>query len=113
MVVDELGTLGVVTRGPVVTGAGLTEDEVVGAEDLAVGTSADGVHRAGLEIHEDRAGDVATTGGLVEVHVDALELKIRVALVGTSRIDAMLNKRNNPCGLSRTALVITKCYVVI
>ena len=31
--VDELGALGVVSLGPVVAGAGLAEDEVVGAED--------------------------------------------------------------------------------
>merc|ERR1712057_48961 len=32
--VDELGALGVVSLGPVVTGSGLAEDEVVGAEEL-------------------------------------------------------------------------------
>ena len=36
--VDQLGTLGVVTLCPVVTGAGLTEHEVVGAEDLTEGS---------------------------------------------------------------------------
>ena len=46
--VDQLGTFGVVTLGPVVTGAGLTEDEVVGPEDLAEGTRADRVHGSGL-----------------------------------------------------------------
>merc|ERR1719267_137071 len=40
--VDELGTLGVVTLGPVVTGTSLAEDEVVGAEELAERTGADG-----------------------------------------------------------------------
>jgi hypothetical protein len=46
--VDELGSLGVVALGPVVPGPGLAEDEVVGAEDVAVGTGAHGVHGAGL-----------------------------------------------------------------
>ena len=45
--VDELGALGVVALGPVVAGVGLAEDEVVGAEDLAVGA---GTH----EVHERR-----------------------------------------------------------
>merc|ERR1711990_921913 len=36
--VDELGTLGVVALGPVVTGTGLTEDEVVGSEELTEGS---------------------------------------------------------------------------
>jgi len=39
--VDELGTFGVVTLGPVVTGTGLTEDEVVGSEELTEGASTD------------------------------------------------------------------------
>ena len=54
--VDELGTLGVVTLGPVVTGTGLSEDEVVWAEELTEGSSTDGVHGTWLEIHEDGAG---------------------------------------------------------
>ena len=70
--VDELGTLGVVTLGPVVTGAGLAEDEVVWAEDLAEGTGADGVHGTGLEIDQDGAWDVLAASGLVIVDVDAL-----------------------------------------
>jgi hypothetical protein len=54
--VDELRALGVVALGPVVTSASLAEHEVVRAEDLAVGARADGVHGAGLEIHQDGAG---------------------------------------------------------
>jgi len=37
--VDELSTFGVVTLGPVVTGTGLTEDKVVGSEELTEGAS--------------------------------------------------------------------------
>ena len=88
--VDELSALGVVTLGPVVAGAGLPEDEVVGAEDLAVGAGADGVHGAGLEVHQDGAGHVAAAGGLVEVHVDALELEVGVAVVRPGGVDAVL-----------------------
>ena len=78
------------TFGPVVAGTSLPEDEVVGAENLAVGSGANGVHGAGLEIHQNRAGDVAAAGGFVEVHVDALELEIGVSLVGSGGIDAVL-----------------------
>ena len=39
--VNELGALSVVTLGPVVAGARLAKDEVVGAEDLAEGAGAD------------------------------------------------------------------------
>lgn len=42
--VDQLSTLGVVTLGPVVTSSSLTEDEVIGSEELTERTSSDGVH---------------------------------------------------------------------
>ena len=88
--VDQLGTLSVVTLGPVVTSSGLTEDEVVRAEELTEGTSADGVHGTGLQVQQDRTGDVTSTGGLVEVHVDALQLQVGVTMVGTRGVNAVL-----------------------
>ena len=63
-VVDELSTLSVVTLGPVVASTGLTENEVVGAEKLAKGTSTDSVHGTGLKIDEDGARNVLVAGSL-------------------------------------------------
>jgi hypothetical protein len=94
--VDELSTFGVVTLGPVVTGTGLTEDEVVGSEELTEGTSTDGVHGAGLEVHKDSAGDVTATGSLVVVNVDALELEVRVSMVRASWVNTMLIRDDFP-----------------
>lgn len=94
--VDQFGTFGVVTLGPVVAGTSLSEDEVVWAEDLAVRTSADGVHRSWLEVHEDCAWHVASTGGFVEVDVDALELEIAVSLVCSGWVNAVLVADNFP-----------------
>jgi len=88
--VDELSTLGVVTLGPVVTGTSLAEDEVVGAEELTERSSTDGVHGAGLKIHEDGTGNITSTGGLVVVHIDALELEVGVTVVGAGRVNAVL-----------------------
>ena len=62
--VDQLGTLSVVTLGPVVASTGLTEDEVVGTEELTEGTSTDGVHGTGLQVDEDGTGDILVTRGL-------------------------------------------------
>lgn len=62
--VDQLGTLSVMTLGPVVSSAGLAEDEVVGTEELTEGTSTDGIHGAGLEIDEDGTGHILVAGGL-------------------------------------------------
>eukprot|EP00955_Chlamydomonas_euryale_P057706 356874-Chlamydomonas_euryale.AAC.1 len=57
--VNELSALGVVTLGPVVTGAGLAKDKVVWAVDLAVGARADRVHGARLQVHQDGTRDIA------------------------------------------------------
>ena len=74
--VDELGTLGVVTLGPVVTGTSLSENEVVWSEELTEWSSSDGVHGSWFEIHEDGSWDVSSTGGFVVVDIDSLELEI-------------------------------------
>jgi hypothetical protein len=87
--VDELSTFGVVTLGPVVTGTGLTEDEVVGSEELTEGTSTDGVHGAGFEIHKDGAGNVTATSSFVVVDVDTLELEVGVTVVGTGGVNTV------------------------
>ncbi len=88
--VDELGALGVVALRPVVTRAGLPEDEVVRPEELPKGARSHRVHRARLEVHEDGARDVAAARRLVEVAVDALELEVGVAVVGSRGVDAVL-----------------------
>merc|ERR1711970_1041600 len=87
--VDELSTLGVVTLGPVVTGTSLSENEVVGSEELTERSGSDGVHGSGLEIHEDSAGNVSATSGLVVVDVDSLELEIGVTVVGTGGVNSV------------------------
>jgi len=44
----------------------------------------------GLKIHEDGTGDIATTGGLVEVHGDTLELEIGVTVVCAGGVNTVL-----------------------
>ena len=87
--VDELGTLGVVTLGPVVTGTSLSENEVVWSEELTEWSSSDGVHGSWFEIHEDGSWDVSSTGGFVVVNVDSLELEIRVTVIGTGWVNSV------------------------
>jgi len=88
--VDEFGSLSVVTLGPVVTGSGLSEDEVVWSEELSEWSGSDRVHGAGFEIHKDGSWDVTATSGLVVVNVDSLELKVGVTVVGTSWVNSVL-----------------------
>jgi hypothetical protein len=81
--VNELSTLSVVALGPVVTCTSLAEDEVVGPEELTEGTGTDRVHGTGLQVHQNGTGHVAAAGGLVEVDIDALKLKIGVTVEDT------------------------------
>jgi len=94
--VNELSTLSVVSLGPVVSGSSLAEDKVIRAEELAVGSSADRVHGTGLKIHEDSTGNIASSGSLVEVDVDALKLEVRVASISSSGVNAVLVRDNLP-----------------
>jgi hypothetical protein len=87
--VNELSAFSVVTLSPVVTSTSLTEDEVVRSKELTERSRADGVHGSWLKIHEDSTWDISTSGCFVVVDIDSLELKIRVSMIGTSRINAV------------------------
>ena len=88
--VDELSSLCVVTLGPVITGTGLSENKVIGTEELSERSGSHGIHRTGLKIHKDSSGNVTSSSGLVVVHVDSLQLKVGVSVVGSRGIDSVL-----------------------
>ena len=94
--VDKLGALRVVTLGPVVAGTRLTKHKVVGTEELAEGASPHAVHGARLQIEQDGARHVAPARRLVVVHVDALQLQVRVAVVRARRVHAVLVANHLP-----------------
>lgn len=94
--VDQLSTFGVVTFGPVVAGSGLSKDEVVRAEELAEWSRADRVHCAWLQIDQDGTWDVLATTGLIVVDVDAFQLQLRLAVVSSIGLDAVLVGDNLP-----------------
>jgi len=62
--------------GPVVTGTGLSEDKVVGSEELTEGSGSYGVHGAWFEIHKNGSWDVTATSSFVVIDVDSFELEI-------------------------------------
>jgi len=94
--VNELSTFGVMSLGPVVTGTGLSENEVIGSEELSEGTGSDGVHGSGLEIHKDGSGNVTATSGFVVVNVDSLELEIGVTVVRTGGVNSVFVRDDFP-----------------
>jgi len=94
--VDELSSLGVVSLGPVVSSSRLSENEVVGSVDLSERSRSDRVHGAGFQINKDGTGDIFSSGGLVVVDIDPLELEVRVSVVGSSWVNAMLVRDDLP-----------------
>ncbi|GMT14308.1 hypothetical protein PFISCL1PPCAC_5605 [Pristionchus fissidentatus] len=79
--IDELSAFSVVSLGPVVSGSTLSEDEVIGTEDLSVCRRANRVHSSGLEIDENCTGNVLSSVRLIVVNVDSLELEVRLSTV--------------------------------
>ena len=94
--VDEFCTFGVVTLSPVVACAGLSEDEVVGSEELSEWSCADGVHGSGFEVHQDCARDLASAGCLVVVDVDSLELQVGITALGSGWVNTVFVRDNFP-----------------
>jgi len=72
--VDEFSSFSVMSLGPVVTGSSLSENEVIGSEELSEGSGSDGVHCTGFEIHKDGSGDVSSSSGFVIINIDSFEL---------------------------------------
>lgn len=62
--INQFGTLSVVSLGPVVTSTRLAKDEVIGAEELSERSSADSVHGTRLQVDEDGTGDELVTSRL-------------------------------------------------
>ena len=85
--VHQLRPLRVVALCPVVASPTLPKDKVVRPEDLAVGAAPDGVHGAWLKVDKDGPGDVLASRGLVVVHIDPLQLKVRGAGIASSRVN--------------------------
>jgi hypothetical protein len=69
--VDELSTLSVMSLSPVVASSRLTEDEVVGAEELTERTSTDGIHGTWLQIDEDGTRNILVAGSLICISSDS------------------------------------------
>merc|ERR1711988_2089294 len=76
--VNQLSTLGVMALRPIVTSPSLAEHEVVRAEKLAKRACTHAVHRARLQIHQNRTWHVSVTRSLIVIDVDALRLQVGV-----------------------------------
>merc|ERR1719262_860807 len=87
--VYELSSFGIVALCPIISRASLAKDKVVGTKELAKGSRAHAVHGTGFKVHENRTWHIPASGCLVEVHINALELQVGVAMVSAGRIDSV------------------------
>mmetsp|Transcript_36609 Transcript_36609/g.61693 ORF Transcript_36609/g.61693 Transcript_36609/m.61693 type:complete len:458 (+) Transcript_36609:171-1544(+) len=100
--VNDLLADGVVTTGEVVGGVLLAGNELLGVEQLTVGTGADLVDHGRLEIEEDAAGHVLAGTSLREEGVESV-VTATDGLVGghlSVGLDAMLEAVKLPAGVS-------------
>lgn len=87
--INKLCSLSVVTLGPVVTSTRLAKHKVIRPEDLAIGTGPNAVHGTRLKVHEHSTRHKSTTGRLVIVDIDTLQLKLGVSGVSSGGINAV------------------------
>ena len=100
--VDDFLTDSVVTTGEVVGGIFLTGDELLGMEQLSVGTSADLIDDGGLEIEEDGTGNVLASTSLREEGVESIVTTAN-GLVGRHlaiRLNTVLKAEELPAGVT-------------
>jgi hypothetical protein len=88
--IDELSPLCVVSLGPIISSARLTKNKIVWPEKLTERSSADAIHGAWLQVHEDRAWYVPTSGGFVEVDIDPFQLQVGITMVRSRGVDSVL-----------------------
>jgi len=96
--INDLLTDGVMTAGKVVSSVLLSGDELLGVEQLSVGTSADLIDDGGLEIEEDATGNVLAGTSLGEEGVESI-VATADGLVGghlTVRLNAVLEAEELP-----------------
>ena len=90
------------TTGVVVSGILLSCDQLLGVEQLSVGSGTDLINNGGLKIKEDGTGYVLSSSGLREEGVESI-ITISDGLVRrhlTIRLDAMLQAVELPTGIS-------------
>jgi len=69
--VNEFSSFSVMSFGPVVTSSSLSENEVIGSEELSERSGSNRVHGSGFQIHKDGSGNISSSSGFIEVDIDS------------------------------------------
>jgi len=100
--VNDFLSNGVMSSGEVVGGILLSGDELLGMEELSVGSGSDLIDNGGLEIEEDATGDVLASTSLGEEGVESI-ITTANSLVGwhlTVGLDSVLEAEEFPAGVT-------------
>jgi len=100
--IDDLLADGVVTTGVVVGSIFLAGNQLLGVEELAVGTGADLINDGGLEVDEDGTGDVLASTSLREEGVEGIITTADGLVRGhlTIGLDTVLKAVELPAGIA-------------
>ena len=110
--VDDLLSDGVVTTSVVVSGILLSCDQLLGVEQLSVGSGTDLIDNGGLEIEEDGTGYVLSSSGLREEGVERV-ITTSDGLVRrhlTIRLDSMLQAVQLPACVTNLTTGLSQMY---
>ncbi|MFS7945413.1 hypothetical protein Hanom_Chr06g00524001 [Helianthus anomalus] len=77
------------TFRPIITGTGLPKHNVIRPEDLAIRSGSEIVQRSWLQIHKHGAWNKPSVASLIVIHINPLELQLRISDVLSSHIDTV------------------------
>jgi hypothetical protein len=98
-----------VSTGEVVGSIFLSGDQLLGVEELSIGSGSDLIDNGGLKIEEDGSGHVLTSSGLTEEGVEGI-ITSSDGLIGghlTVRLDTVLKAVELPTGVTHLDTSLT------
>jgi hypothetical protein len=109
--VNEFSSFSVMSFGPIVTSSSLSENEVIGSEELSERSGSNGVHGTGFKIHKDGSGNVSSSSGFIEVDVDSFQLEVGVSVVSSGGVNSMFVRDDFPEFGSDLISALSSLYV--
>jgi hypothetical protein len=100
--IDDFLSDGVMSSGEVVSGIFLTGDQLLGVEQLSVGSGSDFINDGWLQIQEDGSWDVLSSSGFGEESVEGI-ITSSDGLIGwhlTVRLDSVFQTEQFPTGVT-------------
>ena len=107
--IDDFLSNGVVTSGEVVGGIFFSGDELLGVEELSVGSGSDLIDDGGFQIEEDGSGDVLSSSGFGEEGVEGIITTTDGFVRGhlSVRLDSVLQAEEFPTSVTNLDTSLT------